>query len=577
MKVKRRKAFAAMSAGLTIALFATTSFGPNAAFGTPEQEPELVPNMPEEVAPRGQAQPTPTPEPDPDKCPYAKATMSLEGWDISKTVKNPFEARDLTNSCVAEWTKGLATDCPNTPYCDDQVAAALASKLFGPEPVVVTDPEARNDDTHFQVGKTLANGSYCISGGLHHFAMAGDWIRREGDSWKYKITCMEGYAYFHRNEQGKCEVVPESEVRKACGDNKVDEPLKINFIKSSPISLLWTPDADIEQSAAVSTFPLNPAESGKWYAWRGSAKTPLLVYDPAHNGTITSAEQLFGNWTFGGKRTASMTASVIGQPWRDGYEALAVLDRNQDGKISGSELEPLGLWFDENQDAVAQPGEVKAALETDLRALYYQPDNRGSGDQHVRAARGFARKAGNKIEIGPSVDWFAESASNAFELTGALILKGAQKASLPAPELDPINIVKSGYGKQAAGPSVAGVWKWNFEDPRAVAAYDIGTQGMLVLSASGDSNEVEGYSLTVSNFANAAATTAAERAQAQFLRGTKTGSQLSFEIRSRNAKIKSEAVLSDDGRSLKGTSTVTIDIGGGLKKISYKWTADRIG
>ena len=99
---------------------------------------------------------------------------------------------------------------------------------------------------------------------------------------------------------------------------------------------------------------------------------------------------------------------------------------------------------------------------------------------------------------------------------------------------------------------------------------------MLVLSSSEDSNEIEGYSLTVSNFTNAAETAASERAQAHFLRGTKNGSQLNFEIRSRNAKIKSEATLSDDGRSLSGTSTVVIDMDGALKKISYDWSADRM-
>lgn len=75
--------------------------------------------------------------------------------------------------------------------------------------------------------------------------------------------------------------------------------------KNSPISLLWNSKVDIELNKTAVAFPLDPFKKGKYYTWKASADAPLLVYDPEHTGKITSAKQLFGDWTFGGKRLAS--------------------------------------------------------------------------------------------------------------------------------------------------------------------------------------------------------------------------------------------------------------------------------
>lgn len=45
--------------------------------------------------------------------------------------------------------------------------------------------------------------------------------------------------------------------------------------------------------------------------------------------------------------------------FKNGYEALRVKDNNNDGKISGGELEGLAVWTDTNSDARPQAGEVK--------------------------------------------------------------------------------------------------------------------------------------------------------------------------------------------------------------------------
>ncbi len=86
-------------------------------------------------------------------------------------------------------------------------------------------------------------------------------------------------------------------------------------------------------------------------AWRGAgrgsaAEAGWLVYDPAGKGQITSALQLFGNatfWLF----------------WTHGYEALAALDDNRDGELTGLELRYLAIWHDVNRNGVSEAGEVR--------------------------------------------------------------------------------------------------------------------------------------------------------------------------------------------------------------------------
>lgn len=58
--------------------------------------------------------------------------------------------------------------------------------------------------------------------------------------------------------------------------------------------------------------------------------------------------------------------------FKDGYEALRVKDNNNDGKISGSELNGLAVWTDTNSDARPQPAEVKSLTEHRVSELSLQ-------------------------------------------------------------------------------------------------------------------------------------------------------------------------------------------------------------
>ena len=86
--------------------------------------------------------------------------------------------------------------------------------------------------------------------------------------------------------------------------------------------------------------------SGELKSWSWiSPDAAWLVYDQKQSGAITSALQLFGNvtfWLF----------------WENGYQALATLDDNGDGKLTGSELRHLALWRDSNCNGISDLGEV---------------------------------------------------------------------------------------------------------------------------------------------------------------------------------------------------------------------------
>jgi hypothetical protein len=101
---------------------------------------------------------------------------------------------------------------------------------------------------------------------------------------------------------------------------------------ATPISLVWSDSYKALPSTIVS-FKLNPYSNTSTWLWRGSSALPLLVHDPKGTGKIESATQLFGTWSFGGKPGDKKT------PWRDGYEALATMDKDGDGKLTLEEMQ----------------------------------------------------------------------------------------------------------------------------------------------------------------------------------------------------------------------------------------------
>ena len=259
-----------------------------------------------------------------------------------------------------------------------------------------------------------------------------------------------------------CKKVDSAKPGEICGD------VAVNYIVS-PISLVFS-EGD-ERIKAVS-FPMNADAGSKWILWRCNESMPLLVFDPRHTGRVADGTQLFGNWTFGGKKLAMSIRPGQERPatqWRDGYEALGTLDLDGDGKVAGAELEPLALWFDGNMNGISERGEVKRITEANVTALYYlNAEKAGDGTNDLHLKTGFERVIEGAPSSGRSVDWytkdFPSKATADAELFFTNVPAGQETTirQLPAP------------AKPVAGSTMAeaekfeGMWLWSM-DPEATA------------------------------------------------------------------------------------------------------------
>ncbi|MBY0461267.1 MAG: hypothetical protein K2V38_28415, partial [Gemmataceae bacterium] len=100
---------------------------------------------------------------------------------------------------------------------------------------------------------------------------------------------------------------------------------------------------DLEDRTARVAFDADGTGLKKEWTWI-NPNAAWLVHDPKRTGKVTSALQMFGSvtfWLF----------------WDNGYDALAALDDNHDGVLTGKELDGLALWQDANGNGVCDPGE----------------------------------------------------------------------------------------------------------------------------------------------------------------------------------------------------------------------------
>lgn len=112
---------------------------------------------------------------------------------------------------------------------------------------------------------------------------------------------------------------------------------------------------DLEARNSSVAFDADGTGLKKRWTWV-TQDAAWLVHDPGHSGKVTSALQLFGSVTFW-------------MFWETGYEALAALDDNRDGKLTGRELEGLALWHDANHDGVSDAGEVRPLSAHDVVSI----------------------------------------------------------------------------------------------------------------------------------------------------------------------------------------------------------------
>ena len=113
--------------------------------------------------------------------------------------------------------------------------------------------------------------------------------------------------------------------------------------------------ADMHDRDAKVTFDADGTGRRQQWTWIHN-NSAWLVFDGAGEEKITSAIQMFGSvtfWLF----------------WDNGYQALAALDSNADGELTGEELQHMALWHDKNENGISEAGEVCSLAEHGIVAV----------------------------------------------------------------------------------------------------------------------------------------------------------------------------------------------------------------
>jgi hypothetical protein len=107
-------------------------------------------------------------------------------------------------------------------------------------------------------------------------------------------------------------------------------------------------------------FDLNATGQSIQTGWVGQSDG-LLVWDRNEDGKINDGSELFGSAT---KLDSEHKAA-------NGYEALSILDTNNDGVISNSDVnfDQLKVWVDKNADGISQSDEFKTLDSLNITSL----------------------------------------------------------------------------------------------------------------------------------------------------------------------------------------------------------------
>jgi hypothetical protein len=352
---------------------------------------------------------------------------------------------------------------------------------------------------------------------------------------------------------------------------------------------------------SVVQFSLDPQAPESYSLWKGSKSNPLLVYDPKKSGTVTSVTQLFGNWTFGGRdgKPGAEVSAVGGgmkSPWKNGFEPLALLDTDKNGRVDGNELTPIALWFDENRDAIVDTGEMRSLADSGVSALFYSDVTAMDGSKDLQVAKGFERTVNGVTTSGTAIDWFGESFSSYQEALSALSAIFSHRESSsgsteqtnnedPSPFVaearamteNPLDFSVEETRRVGAARDLTGFWIWTLTDT-------FGDKHPNYFALREDEHgRVRGYSVVETELAkNDLGVRSAVRMLP--LKGAVTSNSdksrtLRFEVvdTQSGSIAHGEARIADDGRSLEGKSLQTFTGPQGQQAdVAYAWRASKV-
>ena len=168
----------------------------------------------------------------------------------------------------------------------------------------------------------------------------------------------------------------------------------------TPIAVPLDDHADVTSivdSRARVRFDADGSALDRDWTWI-TPRAGWLVYDHEGRGQITSALQLFGNvtfWLF----------------WSNGYDAMAALDDDGNGRLEANELRQLAIWRDINGNGRSDEGEVAPLSSHGIAALSFDHVE-GDGERIAALApRGVTMRDGRTR---PTYDIILRHAGSAF-------------------------------------------------------------------------------------------------------------------------------------------------------------------
>ena len=368
---------------------------------------------------------------------------------------------------------------------------------------------------------------------------------------------------------------------------------------ASPIALIWDQSfgvKDLSEDVRLVSFPINPNEPNKLVEWKASSKAPLLVYDPTGEGQITNGYQLFGNWTFGPKRFASLKDDVgIGggdKLWNNGFDALSKLDIDEDGEVSGTELEHLSLWFDDNRNAVSEKGEVRRLSAAGVKKLFYKGYSNDNSANAIVLNLGFERERDGKTEQGAMADWFTETVSSELEYAQkAMITSAVSKtdkiessaiARLNNASSNHTEITKDGikdesvllaYKKGAA--LISGIWEWSSDSEKIPVS---GGRFIILDNEDGTISGLTIIELPVESTIGAKSVGLVKGFMGKAKLENNGSVSVAFKLKESDGTtiLQSSAKLEKSGTSMNGSSSGKIKSKAANTDISYTWVATKL-
>jgi hypothetical protein len=517
--------------------------------------PSLPPSTPPPTLPPSTPPPslppaTPPPPATPEVCSYISGSLNDMGTRHGRYYGDIFEkSGDNTKfGCIDQLISQVKASAKNWKqfWNDDSYAITLANIVF-------PDRSGKSQ----KVG-VHSNGAICDR--LYN-----------GDVPKGKNFCGVGRFFM---DAKTCQIIS---VPKGIECAK----FQLNYLKGCPVSLIWDETNETKNKSTIVQFSLSNNKSD-WTIWKGSEKNPLLVYDPLRSGKINSADQLFGEWTFGGQKTASLVNnntkndlnSANPKPWKDGFSALATLDTDRNGKVDGKELDVLSLWFDRNQDAISQEGEVKNINELGVTALYYNfAQKELNGDLVMQ--KGFERNISGTVKYGKSIDWYSEVSSSPVDLLNLYTMYESFESMVLENDSDIASSEISETESLPGDPSkFSGLWKWSINNKGKDEF-----AGYLTFTRADTSGNLIGFSVNE----NLLAISPDEKVKAGSgiftLDGFETlangRNKITFKSNYADSTIQSHAFLSSSGTRLNGSSTAETTINGEKVALTYYWTATK--